>query len=343
MATKADAPALLDVFTRHQVYLEGLKAGQGPIFDAVMQQLRRDLRAIFFDIDFDQLSEMTKRQLDLFVRQLRSAQLQHFNTYTQQVLNDLKQFAALDTRMTADIMEETQEQADVKKHRKAIAALTAAAGIDRLWAFIRNAPTPATGMTPEDFVKQFAVGAGDALEFAVRKGYANKMKTGDVLRLLTGTPRLNYRDGLLTRFSNQARGMTATLLQHAAGIVQAAVASQYFEKYRWVSILDSHTSAICQSRAGKIYVYGQGPLPPAHPLCRSHTEPYDGSDDGNIGTYYSWLKKQPAKVQDDIIGKAKAARLREGALKSDEVPQFSDVSPLTLAQFKDKLGLILAT
>ena len=88
-------------------------------------------------------------------------------------------------------------------------------------------------------------------------------------------------------------------------------------------------------------MYGEGPLPPAHPRCRSKTVPVDG-DDEPVPTYYEWLKAQPEAVQNDILGEAKANALRSGKLKSADVPKFNDASPLTLDEFAAKLKLILA-
>lgn len=341
MATRSDAPKLLDVMTRHQIYLEGVKDQQGQQFNAVVQQLRRDLRELFFDIEHDQLSKMTKRELERFIRQLRTAQIKHFNTYTQQVLNDLRKFTETDSEVQVEIMRETQEEdktalaalaAFLKKHKQKL-----------LWASILAAPLPANGVTPEDMLKRFTANSVQALENTVRMAYANKLRPNDALRMILGTARLNERDGLLMRYAFQASGMTATLLQHAAGIVQAAVASQYFERYRWISVLDGRTSAICRSRHGRVYRYGEGPLPPAHPNCRSTTEPVDDEEIEVPDSYYAWLKRQPKNVQDDILGERKAGQLRSGALKSDDVPKFNDASPLTLSNFKAKLKLILAT
>lgn len=328
--------------TRHQLYLEGVKLEYGRTFDRlVVQELRRDLRGIFFDISYAQLSAMTKRQLDKFIRSLRAAQLRRFDTFTQQVLNDLREFMRVDTEMNGTMLTETQEPDAAAE--KDIAALATKKKQATLWALALGTVLPSNGVTPEQLLARFKDTSLFALESTVRRAYANKTSTNAALAELLGTARLNNRDGLLARLSPQAQGVVSTLLQHVAGIAQAATAQVYYSNYRWVSVIDGVTSNICRSRNGKIYRYGDGPLPPAHPYCRSHTEPADDSSEPIPTSYYAWLKVQPDAVQNDILGAKKATALRNGDVKSTDVPKFNDASPLTLAAFKDKLKLVLAT
>ena len=80
-----------------------------------------------------------------------------------------------------------------------------------------------------------------------------------------------------------------------------------------MSVLDSHTSAICRGRSNNIYVVNEGPLPPAHYRCRSITVFF--TQGMEIPQSYSeWLKRQPRKVVEDILGKAKAAMFLSGKL-----------------------------
>lgn len=339
MATRSNAPKLVDVMTRHQIYLEGLKDNYGKEFDATVQLLRRDLRAIFFDIEEDRLDKLTKRELERFIRLLRTAQIKHFSTYTQQVLNDLREFTAVDTEVNVEIMRETQE--DDKTALALLAALLTAKKQKQLWARINSLALPANGMAPPEMLAAFVATGTASLEQTVRRAHANRMRVADALRLVLGSARLNNRDGLLTRYAYQARGIVATLLQHVAGVVQADTGSIYYPRYQWVAVLDSRTSDICASRHGRVYRYGEGPLPPAHPNCRSKTVPVDGEADVPE-SYYDWLRAQPAEVQDDILGERRAGSLRAGSLRRSDLAKFNDASPLTLTKFKGKLRQILA-
>ena len=340
MVTRSDAPALLDIMTRHQVYLEGYKAYQARQFDRVIQAMRVELRGLFFDLEFDQLSDMTRRELDKFIRRLRTAQLQHFNSYTQQVLNDLRAFMEVDTKLHADIMQETQEE-----DKQALAALLASLTkkhLKTLWAKLNGTVLPATGMTPEEYLNSFTQSSLSAIETSVMMSYANKFTPSQALRNIIGTVGYNGRDGVMNRFSAQASGLTATLIQHASSIAQEATVTKYFSRYMWSSIIDSVTTSICRARNGLVYLFGLGPLPPAHPFCRSKIVPVADTAI-EVPTYYQWIKRQPALFQDDVLPLRIASGLRDGTVNSANLPKFGSISSLTLEEFKGKLNLILAT
>lgn len=349
MTTRNDAPKLLDVMTRHQIYLEGVKQYQYDSYNQMVLKLRADIRNIFMDIDYDDMSKLTKKQLDDFIRALKRAQIIRFSSYTEQVLQDLRKYMAADTEMNVRIMQATQEETDPEseqydeKKTNWLLALLAPAKTAALWALVLNTVLPANGQYVETMLKNFTARGTVDIENLMRKARSNGMTTKQAMALLLGTARLNYKDGLLERMLPQSDAMIATLWQHAAGIAQAQAAALIFDWYQWVSVLDGHTSDICRSRNGKVWRYGEGPLPPAHARCRSKTVPvagrggYDDVDD----SYYTWLKRQPADVQDDILGKQKASDLRAGRVKAADVPKFSDAKPLTVAQFLGKLSKIL--
>lgn len=320
MPQPSDHPRLLNALARHQFYLEGLKAGYTQQFIDVSENLRRDLRDAFRDVEFDDMSFMTKRQLDLFVRRLLLLQQARYSIYTKKLLDDLREFMEADADMSDEILQETQERN--KAAFAALAALLSVKGRDRLWITITNAPIPANGVLMEDMIKRFADTAALNIDNTVRRAWANKASVRGALDMLVGTARLNYRDGILHRSIPQADAMIATILQHVSGIVQTEALSKFYDEYVWVSIMDNKTSVICIDRNGNVYVYGEGPLPPAHIRCRSHTEPFIKGVKGNQGrSFADWLDEQPDEVKADM---------QDG------------VKPLTLAEFVSKLKMILA-
>jgi SPP1 gp7 family putative phage head morphogenesis protein len=113
-----------------------------------------------------------------------------------------------------------------------------------------------------------------------------------------------------------------TATQHVSMLAQAAVASTLYRRYEWVSVIDAVTTAVCRERNGKIYIYGEGPIPPAHPRCRSSIVPITvGNDLDDVpASYYAWIKKQPKSVQDDILGVQEGKKLREGQRKARDYP-----------------------
>jgi hypothetical protein len=108
-------------------------------------------------------------------------------------------------------------------------------------------------------------------------------------------------------------------------------------------------------------------VPPAHINCRSSTVPIlderfaflkeGATQSGQFGpvdadeTYFSWLKKQPAKFQDEAIGPVRGKLLREGGLSAERFGQLrlsKNFDPLSLAEMQkleplafDKAGITL--
>jgi hypothetical protein len=94
-------------------------------------------------------------------------------------------------------------------------------------------------------------------------------------------------------------------------------------------------------------------MPPAHINCRSDVvavlpKEYDFLDKGatqasQFGpvdadeTYFSWLKKQPAKFQDAAIGPVRGKLLRNGGLSADRFAKMrldKNFKPLNLEQMQ---------
>lgn len=148
----------------------------------------------------------------------------------------------------------------------------------------------------------------------------------------------------------------------------------------WLSTLDSRTTITCASLDRTVYRTNEGPRPPAHFNCRSRVTMLtrditdiaqgktgkptqaeldaagkrrtEGTRDGidyqqgrarpfDAGTSYGdWLKRQPATVQDEVLGRTRAKLFRQGKV---EIDQFvgSDHQPLTLKELEARLGLNL--
>lgn len=326
MARQLNTPKLVDVLTRYQIYVEGVKLHFGSTFEATIRDLRKEFKEIFFDVDAATLNALTKRQLDQFIRRLIRAQKQHYSVYTEKLLTDLREFMRVGSETTAQVMKATQEPS--KGKLAAVAALLTTRRQRQLWALFLSSPMPANGVAAENALARFSDSSINTLVALIRKAAVNGNTPREALLMLLGTASAMQRDGQLAKFGWQANALSATLLQHASNIVQAAVMSEYFDHYRWVSVIDSRTSSICRERDGRIYAFGRGPLPPAHMGCRSHIEPVDPTEVDELPTTYaSWFAAQPADVRRDIGGDGKSFKAR---------------TALTIAQFKNKLKFLLS-
>jgi SPP1 gp7 family putative phage head morphogenesis protein len=131
------------------------------------------------------------------------------------------------------------------------------------------------------------------------------------------------------------------------------------KKYRYVATLDSRTSSICAALDGREFEYGKGPMPPQHFNCRSTTVPIIDPDilppsttakrasaDGPVPintSYGQWLKDQPLKTQQDVLGPSKVPyfnRLVEKYGARDAMAKLvrDDGAELTLEQLRKRYG-----
>ena len=127
---------------------------------------------------------------------------------------------------------------------------------------------------------------------------------------------------------NQIMSLVRTSINQVANSASMVVyeANQdVTKKYQYVATLDSLTSPICRALDGREFEYGKGPTPPQHFNCRSKVVAvidYKGlgfpelesefetraSKDGQVPantTYGQWLKDQPLKTQQDVLGPGK--------------------------------------
>jgi SPP1 gp7 family putative phage head morphogenesis protein len=188
---------------------------------------------------------------------------------------------------------------------------------------------------------QWLLGMASSLKTKIRAnvlaGITDRTPLSAIIRSVTGTKVNDRRDGLFGIVGRDVSSIASTGIQDGANQAKIGVWSNAgVKKYRWISVLDSRTTAICRSRSNKIYTVGEGPVPPAHIRCRSTIVRYSPSD--VVPTSYDeWLRGQPIGVIVDILGKAKAALYLNGKITLD-----SYVTPtgreLTLKEIKSKLA-----
>ena len=363
----SDNMRLYDIATRGQVYIEGVKVQYAREFNFVLAELRLEISRILARVKYKTLDGLTKAELNKLVVTLRESQSRIYSAYTQQILKQLKDFMRADLEMNRrayafahaemnlpegealpKIPTDAQAVAYLKQQNESsniiplfgIAAVTG--NNDRLWSAVTNAPIPANGLYILPFVKTFTTSAQAGVENTIRKAWANGWTLQETIAELTGEDAKQGTSSQLQRVGVQAGAVTATALQHVAAVVGAGAISALFGWYVWRSVMDSKTSEICTSRNRKRYRFGQGPIPPAHIRCRSHIAPIVGNDDIAAETFYTWAVRQPANVQDDILGEANGESLRNGSLKEKDLSKYEATRPLTLKEFRRKIIEVLS-
>jgi SPP1 gp7 family putative phage head morphogenesis protein len=165
---------------------------------------------------------------------------------------------------------------------------------------------------------------------------------------------------------NQIMALVRTSINQVANSASMVVyeANQdVTKKYQYVATLDSLTSPICRALDGQEFPYGKGPTPPQHFNCRSKVVAvidYKGlgfpelesefetraSKGGQVPantTYGQWLKDQPLKTQQDVLGPSKVPyfnRLVDKYGARDAMAKLvrDDGSELTLDQLRKRYG-----
>lgn len=359
-----DNRQLFDISIRLQVYLEGVKAQHARDFNFVLFKVREKLKELLGRVKYKNLDGLTKAELNRLVLSLRNAQSEIYSQYTQQLIKQLRDFMAVDMTVNRRVWATcylgqdepvSDEDAidvltDANKSNKFIplfglaAAIGTTGGDDRMWAAVMNTPLPANGLYLQNFIKGFSVSAQASVENLVRKAWANGWTLQETISEIAGSDAKQGTANQLQRINVQGQAVISTALQHVAATVTAGVSSVLFGRYQWHSVLDSGTTVICRSRNRKVYKYGEGPLPPAHIRCRSSVAPYFGNaetDDYNE-SFFAWIKRQPASIQNDALGKVNATKLRKGEIKAEDINSYETSNPLTLAEFAKKVLSILS-
>jgi SPP1 gp7 family putative phage head morphogenesis protein len=198
---------------------------------------------------------------------------------------------------------------------------------------------PFQGRFLKDWLAEAEEGAAKRVRETIRQGFIEGRTVDQMVTAIRGTKANQFKDGILEVNRRGAEAMVRTAVTHTASVASAetyAAMGDMVTGVEWVSTLDSRTTVICAGRDGKVYPVDSGPRPPAHVNCRSTTIPrIAGVEPIKRTTYGDWLKGQPAKVQDEVLGASKAALFRTGGLKVD---RFTDAAgkELTLDQLKAK-------
>ena len=220
----------------------------------------------------------------------------------------------------------------------------------------------------------------------VRTGLLSGEPTPDIVRQLVGDldfgekaktiKQLNMAGGEVTKLAtHQINTIVRTSVNQVSNAASQSVYKankKITKEYRYISTLDSRTSAVCRNLDGQIFLYGKGPEPPQHFGCRSTTVPvidYKGngwpappsvttakraSADGPVPantTYGKWLydnrksgtKFTPGPEQVKALGKEKAKYFNRLANKygpDQAMAKFmrEDGSEVTLKKLESRYG-----
>jgi SPP1 gp7 family putative phage head morphogenesis protein len=341
---------LFNLLFRHQVYLEGVKAGMQQHFRKFLIELYGEFAKLIATSGYQQVDEFKRVELQRFIYFFQQAQARVYNQYTQQLIDLLKQFLGIDLSVISVLYAEASSKPTSQHNdseRKALVTMssnrsleTLAPQRDQLWASFQQEVNPASGQTLGEMLVNFGKSSTTVVSQRLRAAYVNGESLKETMASIVGTKPSSLSDGLFSRFSAQNDALIATIIQQMSAVAQASIASKLYSKYQWVAILDSRTTVICRSRNGNLYDYGKGPLPPAHWFCRSKAVTLTEGDALHDipATYYAWLRTQPRKLLEDMLGSAVAAKIVAGNPTVQDISIRDAVRPLTATQFHSKIS-----
>ncbi|MBF6022869.1 minor capsid protein [Lysobacter niastensis] len=344
---------LLDESIRLQVLLERVKAGEDKWIDAFLQDEAKILRQKLTRAD---LSPGERKRIEALIEEVREALSVLHARHGEEFLARLDELGEVVADTEAKSLAAALDNFD-----------TAVPTAQTIRAAVNTAPLSVRGagggMLLEAFVAKWGEANVERVVGTIRRGYFEGRTTDQVVRDLIGTKAANYTDGELAVSRRHARTVVHTSVQHLATVARMETFKEnedLITGYRWVSTLDSKTSQICQALDGRVFKIGEGPMPPAHPNCRSTIVPVLKSwqelgidlPDLPIGerasmhgpvpanlTYFEWLKTQPASFVDEALGETRAAVFLKGGISADEFAKLQlgrNFQPLTIEEMREK-------
>lgn len=197
----------------------------------------------------------------------------------------------------------------------------------------------------------------ELIQGALRQGWAEGDSIDQIVRRVRGRRSQNYADGIIESTRKEAAALVRTAINNTASVAREELYrgnNDLVKGVQYVATLDNRTTLICANLDGNVYKIGEGPRPPQHWGCRSTTVPVvrswrelgidldeapegtRASMNGQVAektTYGGWLKKQPASVQKDVLGKKRYQMFKEG----ESIDRFvQDGRVLTLEELKRK-------
>lgn len=243
---------LIDVATRHQVFLQRYGGGQSKEALTFLNRLRRDILARIAD----QPTEwMESRLLDLQkdIEALIELQLEGMN---QNLLTNIDQLALSEAKFSAGMISKATVGATFTYPAESqLLAILAASKM--------QAPKHA-GITIKDALNDFKVKKKKQILNIIGDGVAlgdNNQKISEKVRQVMTT--------LLPR---QSESLVRTIVNHTSSLSREAVFEEnkrILKGYKWVATLDNRTTLICASRDGELYEIDSPArkMPPAHYNC----------------------------------------------------------------------------
>jgi SPP1 gp7 family putative phage head morphogenesis protein len=308
---------LYDLDVSHQIGLQRYGAGTVKRILSLLADVETDLVAQILKLSWDDLQRESARsaRLNAMLDAIRVTTREGYAVLQKELRGDLIDLAAYEAEFQS-----TNLGKALSVEPDSFVQPTA----EQLKAAVDSRPFQ--GRVLKEWGQDLEAGAFKRVRDAIRIGYVEGESVGQIVTRIRGTKAMRFKDSILEISRRGAEGVVRTAVAHTAN----AAKEEFFKAnpetikgVRWSSVLDSRTTPVCRARDGKVYPVGEGPRPPAHFRCRSTTVAVLDDVGPPEETYQDWLKRQPAEVQDDVLGPSKAKLFRDGDLELD---RFVDAS-----------------
>lgn len=316
---------LSETIISHQIWLQRLGTQTASLSIPFVNKMRAEVRDAVLKFGDD---DRTVKKLNKMLASLDGVLSDVTGDWKNTIEKSLRDIADYENKWFIHTLE------DNVKPKTFITAPTA----EELWARIKFAPlglnNAPVGM--DDLLAGWGQTERNRLVRGVQTGFVQGQTTRQIVSNVVGA------GGLADISERNAMTVVRTAVSHVSNTARQEVYdtnNDIVNKYQWVSTLDSRTSTVCKSRDGQKYPIGKGPLPPAHPNCRSTTIPIIADDfldfldegatrasRGATGgkpvdadtTYYDFLKQQPAWFQDEALGPTRGKIFRNSGISAEE-------------------------
>lgn len=342
---------LTEISTRHQVFLERLKAGEVKEFEAFLKRIDKEVRN---RLSGGNLTEYQRQRLEKLLKDIDQKLKLIFAEFEADLFERLKAVSDYEASFEVGALNSVIDSPDFE------AVLPAPT---QTWAAVKAAPLSVRdnngGKLLKPFIRNWTTAEREAVTGAIRRGAYEGQTNQQIIQAIRGTRKNQFKDGLLATTSRHAEAVVRTSVQHVASVARFQTwhtNDDLVKGYKWVSTLDSRTTSQCRSLDGQTFKLKKGPKPPLHIRCRSTTAPvlsskFDFLDEGATRSsagdekgyvdanqsYYDWLKKQSSKFQDEAIGPTRGKLLRKGGLSAERFRRLQldkNLNPLTLDQMR---------
>lgn len=322
--------------------------------NTVVRNIMRILNAVDADL-FAQLAaalermppeQFTANRLNQLLESTRALNNEVYAKVGEELDTSLRQLAPVEAQFQHDLF--------TSSIPRQILAVLDIATVNPQQVYTAATARPFQGRLLKEWASSLAEGRMKRIHDNVAMGYVENQTVGQIVQRIRGTRANNYADGVISIDRRDAEAVARTAVSHLAGTTR----DRFYEAnddlvkaVGWSSTLDGRTTDMCRLRDGLQYSNDDKHKPIGHKVpwlagpgrihwqCRSTSVPIlkswrelgldidefaegtRASMDGQVPastTYAQWLKKQSAKVQDDILGPTRGKLFREGGLELDK-------------------------